>query len=727
MHTFQIEGLGSELRVMRFDGHEGISQLSHFDVVVACAENDLAFASAVGKPAVLTFRVGDQPRYVHGIVSSFEQGEEGRKLTAYHITLVPNAWRLQHRRDSRIFQELSTPDILKKVLDKAGIADYKIQVSGAYSPREYCVQYRESDWSFLCRLMEEEGIYYYFEHTEDKDVLVIGDVPATHEPIAGAATIPYRASLGALVKTEHVSRFRYSERVRPGKVTLRDYNFKKPNLALESSKAGRDDTDLEIYDYPGDYEAPGGGSTFAGVRLEMLQATKKTGDGDSACPRLTPGYKFTLADHTRDDFNQEYLITRVDHQGFEPRMDAPMGDETPPYKNTFEVIPATVAFRPPQVTTWPTIKGIQTAIVVGPGGEEIYTDAHGRIKVQFHWDREGKKDEHASCWIRVSQIWAGGAWGAMFIPRIGHEVVVDFLEGDPDRPLVVGSVYHGANVTPYPLPAEKTKSTIKSNSSTGGGGSNELRFEDKKGSEEVYLHGQKDWNIKIEHDKNQLIGHDETKKVGHDETQEIDHDRRKTIKHDQFEAVHHDDTIEVGANRRETIGGNESVTISGNAVRAVGVSQTEGVGATYTLSVGGAMSQSVGGVLNTNVGGAKIENVGVSASQTVGGNVSLTAGRDYTVSVGASLNTSVGKDHAETADANRTITVAKKLTITVGESVVTLEKDGKITIQGKDITVQGEGTIHVQGKSKVIVKSDGPVQVEAAGEVRVKGSAVKMN
>jgi type VI secretion system secreted protein VgrG len=718
MHTFQVEGLSNELRVMRFDGREALSQLFHFDVVVACTENDIAFADVVGKPATLTFRVGEDPRHVHGIVSGFEQGEDGKKLTAYHLTIVPGVWRLQHRRDSRIFQEMSTPDILEKVLSKAGISDYRLSLTGSYSPREYCVQYRESDWTFMCRLMEEEGISYFFEHTEDKDVLVLADAVMAHEPIAGASTVVFRPPLGAMVKTEHVSRFRYAERVRPGKVTLRDYNFKKPSLSLEGSSAASVDTDLEIYDYPGDYDAPGGGSTLAKVRLEMLQATKKTGDGDSACARFVPGSTFTLADHARDDFNRDYLLTRVDHRGYEPGMDASMGEGASPYQNSFEVMPADVPFRPPQVTPWPTVKGIQTAIVVGPGGEEIHTDEHGRIKVQFHWDREGKKDDHSSCWIRVSQIWAGPAWGAVFTPRVGHEVVVDFLEGDPDRPLVVGSVYHGANVPPYPLPGEKTKSTIKSNSSSGGGGFNELRLEDKKGSEEIFLHGEKDWNI--------LIKHDKTQQIGHDEKLTVDHNRDKTVKNDQSETIGANKTIDVAKNHTESIGKNESLFVGSNRSVEVGGHHQEEVGGNQSVAVGSNQSVSVGSNQSVSVGSNHSLSVGGGSSETVAKGKMVTVEEDYDLTVNKSLSITITKDSREEVQEKKTLVVGEKLSIQCGDATIVIEKNGNITVQGKKIVVKGDGPIEIEGK-KLEVKSDGTINLEASGNVKIKGSNVGVN
>jgi type VI secretion system secreted protein VgrG len=710
MHTFSIDGLNDKLHVMRFDGHEGMSQLFEFDVLVGCTAGDLAFDHVVGKSAVLTFRAGDEPRHVHGMVASFKQGDEGKKLTAYRAVLVPAVWRLRHRRDSRIFQELAVPAILEKVLEAAGVpsAGYRLSLSGKYAPREYCVQYRESDWAFLCRLMEEEGIAYHFEHTESAHVLVMADNPSTYAPIAGDATVVFRPPLGALIKGEHVSHFRYGEQVRPGKVTLRDYNFKKPGLLLESEGQAAADSDLEIYDYPGDYDAPDPGGALAKVRLEELQASRQTGEGESVCARFVPGATFTLADHSRDDFNRAFLLTRVDHRGAEHIM-GEGGDETP-YNNRFQIVPRGVPFRPPQLTPRPTIKGIQTAIVTGPSGEEIHTDEHGRIKVQFHWDRQGKKDEKSSCWIRVSQIWAGGAWGAVFLPRIGHEVVVDFIEGDPDRPLVVGSVYHGTNVPPYALPGEKTKSTVKSNTSSGGGGSNELRFEDKKGSEEIFLHGQKDWNIEIEHDK--------TQEIGHDEALLVKHDREVKVGNDETETIGGNLTIAVAKTLTETVGEDVSLAVSGGCTVTVDKDHSETVHGEQSVTVDKSMSVSVGK--------SKSEAVGESSSETVGKSKSVSVDESYTLTVAKDGTVQIGKNAKEEVGEKKTVIVGKELAIQVGDATITVKKNGDITVQGKKIMVKGTGPIEVEGK-KLSVKSEGDVSVEASGKVKVKGSNVGVN
>jgi len=699
---FEVTGLSQTLRVVRFAGREGLSELFQFELVIACEDGAIAAADVVGKPALLSLKTDDGDlRYVSGVIARFACGDSGKKVTLYHLTLVPKHWRLLHRNDCRIYQELTAPEIIEKVFTTAGLAsgdDFRLSLQAAHAKREYCVQYRESDWAFACRLMEEEGIYYFFEHTETGHVLVLGDKPAAHTAIAGTASLPYRPPLGALSDAEHVSRIHYSEEVRPGKFTLRDYDFKKPTLLLEGTSSGSDDTDLEIYDHPGDYEVPADGTSLAKLRLEEATAWKKRGEGDSACRRFVPGYKFTLAEHPREALNQEWLITHVEHRGAEPLGGESAAEATIPYENHFECIPATVPFRPPLTTPRPTVRGVQSAIVVGPAGEEIHTDEHGRVKVHFHWDRLGKKDDKDSCWIRVSQVWAGEAWGAMHIPRIGQEVLVDFMDGDPDRPIIVGRVYHGTNVPPYALPANKTRSTIKSNSTPGGGGSNELCFEDKAGSEEIYLHGQKDWTIVIENDKNQTIGHDETLSVKHD--------RKATVGNDQTESIGHDETFSVGNDRAKKVTHDETEEIGHDRTISVANDHTESIGNNFTLSV--AKSRAV--------------DIGENTSDTIGKAMTTSVGTDYGLDIKGDMTTAVGSNQSEDVKLEKTITVGNKLTITVGDAKVTVEKNGNITVEGATLAIKASADVKIEAGGKVEVKATGDVKVESSGKVEVKSS-----
>lgn len=495
-YTFKAGDYPSDkLKVVSFSGSEGVSELFRFSIELASSDAEVDFDAVVGQPALLTIRGPKSKRHVHGLISLFEQIGKDGKLTRYRAEVVPSVWMLSHRYDCRIFQNLSVPDIIKQVLTDAGISSdqRRFSLKRTYKEREYCVQYRESDLAFICRLMEQYGLFYFFEHGENSHTLVIGDDPVVHVPIPDPADLPYgSAAEEEETEPEQVVEFRYNREIRPGAVMLRDFDFKKPRLNLGSdSQAQNGDGKLEVYDYPGEYQEPEEGKDLAKVRLEELRTTRQVGLGRSQCRRLTPGYRFTLKEHPRSDLNREYLLIRVSHSGGQPQILSPETSgsegEGQSYDNDFECIPSDVSFRPSRMTAKPVVQGPQTAVVVGPKGEEIYTDGHGRVKVQFHWDRQGKKDEKSSCWIRVSQLWAGAGWGAMFIPRIDQEVIVEFMEGDPDRPVVTGRVYNGDNTPPYELPAEKTKSTIKSNTSKGGGSANELLMEDSQGKTKVVL------------------------------------------------------------------------------------------------------------------------------------------------------------------------------------------------------------------------------------------------
>lgn len=719
LFTLTLDGVDAPLSVAAFEGTEGISELYAFQIDVVSPELAIEPEAVVGGKASLGISTeGHAPRHVSGIVARFEQGEQTEKGAVYRVTLVPDVYRLLYRHDARIFQEKKVDQILQEVLSDAGIDAFQIALQGEHPVREYCVQYRESDWAFLSRLMEEEGIFYFFEHDAGGATLFIADSPSAHTTIADPSRLVYRPALGAMARGESVSRFVFSHEIRTGKVALTDYNFKKPALSLMSSAAGGTDANLEVYDYPGEFDLPDQGAALSQVRLEESDAGRKRAAGDSGCARFIPGHLFEMAEHPRGGANRSWLLTRVHHRGVAPQM-ADTRAVSDSYGNRFEAIPDDVPYRPLRRTPRPFVRGSQTAIVTGPAGEEIYVDEHGRVKVQFHWDRKGKKDEKSSCWIRVSQPWAGPGYGGMWIPRIGHEVVVDFLEGDPDRPLIVGRVYHGMNVPPYPLPAEKTKSTLRSSSSPGGGGNNELRFEDKKGSEEIWLHGQKDWNIRIENDKTQVIGHDESLEVGHD--------RKKSVGRNQSEDIAKDKSISVGGNHQETISANESVIVGATATKTVGGAFVGAIGGAASVNVGGAMTANVGGKLAVAVGAVKEENVGGQSTETVGGDKKVSVGKDYKLDVSGSHVVNVSGDENVSIGKEQKIEVAEKITITCGDAKVVIEKSGDITVTGKDIKVDATGKVLVQAASKVVVKSDGPVEMEAGAAVKIKGSAVNIN
>ncbi|APR82344.1 VgrG protein [Minicystis rosea] len=709
----EIQGLGSDLlRVARFTGSEGVSELFQFDLTVVSENPAVAFADTIGKPVLVTLLGNGEPRYVHGMVARFEQGDAGKKLTSYRVTVVPKAWRLLHRRDCRIFQELSAPDIIKKVLEGAGLAsgtDFAIHLRGSYATREYCVQWRESDWAYICRLVEDEGMFFYFEHHDDKHVLVFADDAGAHAAISGESTIVYRPELGALVDKENIRRFHVSEEARTGKIEVRDYDFKKPDLLHEGTLSAADESDLPIYDWM-NADVAHAADGRAAVRLDERRSLRRVATGESGCERLVPGFTFTLQDHPRDEFNAGYIITRVEHTGIEPTLsDGGGGDAR--YENHFACVPATAVLRAPHVTPRPTIRGLQTAIVVGPSGEEIHTDEHGRIKVQFHWDRLGKRNEQSSCWIRVGQTWAGPSFGALHIPRVGHEVLVDFLDGDPDRPMVVGSVYHGTNVPPYSLPAEKTKSTLKSNSSPGGGGWNELRFEDKKGSEEVYVRAQKDMLTEVLNDAKRTVGHDDVLDVTNDRTVHVGRDRSTTIDRD--------DTLHVKQKRTVTVDGDEEVTVQKTETVTVTDDTTVALGKNVSLSIAKNVTSAVDG----------------DAASTISGKMEAKVGGDQSLDVDGAVTVKVGGDHQDEAGLGRTIKAGDKVVIECGAAKVTIEKNGNITIEGANLAVKTDTKIELKSSAQVDIqasgtlniKASGPAKIESSAPVAVKGAVVNVN
>jgi type VI secretion system secreted protein VgrG len=483
------------------------------------------------------------------------------------------------------------------------------------------------------------------------------------------------------------------------------------------------------------------------VQLASLRASQKVGEGTSGCTRFSSGHRFTLAEHAVEAFNVEYLLTRIEHWGRGALEGDQEADKMDFYANRFEVIPSTVVFRPARVTRRPRIDGVQTAIVVGPAGEEIHTDEHGRVKVQFHWDRLGKKDDKSSCWMRVSQLWAGEGWGAMWIPRIKQEVVVAFEEGDPDRPMIVGRVYHGANVPPYPLPANKTRSTIKSNSSAGGEGFNEIRFEDKKGSEEIYIHGQKDETIVIENDKNQTIGHDETLHVKNDRTKTVDHDHKETIGHDSTlevkndrkETIKHDDTLLVENNRAVTVKVDHTEKVEGKQTVTVTKDQATKVDANQTLDVAKNQTVTVGGDASLTITGAQTIKIDKDHTETITGDSSEKIDKGMTVKVAKDYSLAAA-NITEKSDAKHVIDAGDQVQIKCGQATITVKSDGSVAIAGAklsiscssgdakieavNVEVAAKGTAKIQANGPVTIKGNATMEVGAAAKLDLKGAMI---
>jgi type VI secretion system secreted protein VgrG len=508
--------LGDDVLLLRaFSGDETLSRLFHFDLELLSENNSISYDAIVGKNVTVGLALADDQhqRYWNGYVSRFYQAGRDSSLAVYRGQMVPWFWFLNQTTDCRIFQNKTVPDIITQIFGEYGFTDFEKRLAGSYSEREYCVQYRETDFNFISRLMEEEGIYYFFEHTDGKHVLVMADSPGAHKVCKDQPTAKCALARDGVRPDDRVFEWVQEEAYRPGKITTTDYNFEMPSTKLLATVQGQ--RQYELYDYPGEYKTKGEGDGLARIRLQEQQTPVSIARAVSDCRGFSVGYKFSLQDHYRSDLNKSYVLTTVSHNarhGLDYRSGSSDEDRTE-YSNVFRCVPDTTQIRAARTTRVPIVTGCQTAVVVGPPGEEIYTDKYGRVKVQFHWDREGKFNENSSCWIRVSHPWAGKGWGGIQIPRIGQEVVVDFLEGDPDRPLITGRVYNAGSMPPWDLPAKKVVSGLMSNSTKGGGGFNELSFDDTKGNELMNLHAQYDMATKVEHDQRATIVHDQTNTV----------------------------------------------------------------------------------------------------------------------------------------------------------------------------------------------------------------------
>lgn len=508
-------------------------------------------------------------RYFNGYVSQWQQGTPAGGLARYRATLVPWFWFLSRAANCRIFQEATIPDIIKTVFRDQGFSDFQEKLNGTYNPMEYCVQYRETDLNFVSRLMEQEGIYYYFAHEDGKHTLVLADQTSAHVAFPNYETIAYHQPELQIVGMEYITDFSVEMKVKTTTFAHTDFDFEKPRANLETkSQISRTHaaSKFEVYDYPGYYVATGDGETLAKVRMEELQTHFEVGVGQSDSRGIAVGSKFKLEDYPRNDLNKEWMTIASTLMAKSDDFQGGGGGDDTQVECSFTVIPAVSQYRPSRHTPTPVISGPQTAIVVGKSGEEIWTDKYGRVKVSFHWDRYSSGDEKSSCWVRVAQVWAGKKWGGIHIPRIGQEVIVEFLEGDPDRPIITGRVYNGQEMPPYALPDMATLSGIKSNSSKGGAGFNEIRFEDKKGEEQIFIHGEKNQDVRIKNDAFEWIGHDRHLKVINDQVEEVGNDLHVKVVRDQIIEIDRDHNLKIKGKEAISVTGVHSETVEDDVV-----------------------------------------------------------------------------------------------------------------------------------------------------------------
>ena len=632
--SLTVEGFVGDLQVLSFTGSEGINQPYRFDLELVSEDPQLDLEALLHKQAFLAF--DPQGSGVHGQIYRVAQGDIGKRLTHYSISLVPRLQYLQHRTNQRIYQQMSAPDIIALILEEHGIlADaYSFQLGEQCPERAYCVQYDESDLYFIQRLCEEEGIHYHFQHHRNGHSLVFGDGQTVFGKL-GRPTAYVQGS-GMVADEPAIKGFHLRLETRTGRVTRRNYDFEKPRILLEAPcKPGgeRTELDLEDYDFPGRFTDRARGRILSQRALERHRADYRQAEGRSDEPRLVSGHFMEMSDHPRADWNDLWLLTKITHEGKQPQvLEESVTSDTSDskdgfhrgYRNRFLATPWDVPYRPALKHPKPRVLGSQTAVVTGPEGEEIHCDEYGRIKAQFHWDREGQRDDKTSCWLRVSSSWAGDHYGAITIPRVGMEVLVTFLEGDPDQPLVTGCLYHKEHQAPYGLPANKTRSVFKTLSSPGGGGYNELRIEDRKGAEQIYLHAQRDWDENIEHDQKIRVGnerHDTVEANSYTELMAKEHlavteHRKAEAKSDDHLAVAQSQHLKLGTARLTKAGREIHLKAGQTLVIEAGIELTVKAGGSFIKLDPGGITIS-GPLARFNAGGSPGKGSGIGVKPSI--------------------------------------------------------------------------------------------------------------
>ncbi len=723
---------GAALDVRTFRVEERMSDLFEVRLVVRTRDPDLDFDAIVGHPA--NFRIHRDPqveaasRSWTGICRHARQtAAEEAGLSTYELTIVPDLWLLTQRRNFRIFQQVSEVEIALQILGEWGIL-LATELTSTYRPREYRVQYGETDYVFISRMLEDAGVAFFFEQTDAGTRMVLADAPQARA--RRASPVVYLDSSISTDK-DYVTKVAVSQQVRPGRYTVRDYDTR---LAADfplvaGAKAGRGVEDrLEQYEYaPGAFlygGATGGDSPVADDRgaarsdeaeaaalvqrrLDAQRGSRKSVTFETAAVDLAPGVVFSIWDHPRADLADPnaLLVVASTHEG--------SFDEA--WSHRCEARFAEARYRPAQLTPKPRVTGVETATIVGAAGDEIHTDEFGRVRVAFHWDRETKRDEKSSCWMHVSQPWGGAGYGGTNLPRVGQEVIVDFLSGDPDRPVITGRVYTNQQKTPYALPANKTQSGWKSCSTQQTGGYNEIMFEDAAGRELVRMQAEKDLDKLVKNDERVVVGHDRTKLVKNDDSLTVNRDRTKVVDRDEDTTIGHDRRKLVKNDDDFTVGGNRQKRVQKNEREMVALSRTRMVGLNESVAVGVNQSVKVGTNQNVSVGKSQKVKVKKTATETIGVMKALTVGAAYQVSVGAVMNTTVGMSQSEQVGMTKKVNVGDKIDVVCGKASLSMEKAGRITW-----AIEGGASIVLEDKNIFITAGDGGLVVLKGGpEVHV--------
>jgi type VI secretion system secreted protein VgrG len=656
------------LLLTRFTYAERLNDGFTIQASVQSSDKSVSFDDLLGTPASIRMKTGegDGIRYFHGIIDEVREGERGQNLMNYELTIVPWFAMLKKTSDAKIFQNKSVVDIVKEVLDSNGCPQAEIRLAeGDYPKLEFCVQYLESSYAFVCRLLERAGIAWFFKHEKDRHTLVLTDSVAQHKTASGYEAIPYRESASQANITESISDWTHAGEARTGAWAHTDFDFTNPQVVASKLKGGTLGAailqkrphgygEMEWFDYPGGYTEFADGKPVAKLRLEARQAFHRMNTATATAKGMEIGGVFKLEEHPRDDQNRQYLITLIGINYNAGEFSSNMADGAGGFDCHFTALDVEIPYRPACTTPRPSIIGTQTAIVTGPTGgqskgeEEIYTDEYGRVKVHFHWDRHNDFDQNSSCWVRVVQVWAGLGFGGQFIPRIGHEVVVMFLNNDPDFPIIIGSTYNKLAKPPFTLPGMKNVSGIRSKTNPEGAPTvnfNEISFDDTKGSEVLHVQAEKDRTILVKHDNGEEVKNDETITIGHDQTMTVGNNRKKHVKADE--------TTNVDGNRTEEVQKDEDITIVGN--------RTEEVKKNEDITIGENRTEEVKKNEEVQIGGDRTHQIKGT----------------YTLKVGQKLLVDVGEE----------------IVIRAGQGSITIQQDGTVTISGVDITTIAKGEI----------------------------------
>lgn len=685
------------LRVASFRGRERLSHPYAFDVVVTSwhADEPDLLESAMGQPARLQIHGA---RAVRGVIRRCESAAlDAQGRATYKIRLVPRLASLKHRRNTRIFQDQTTPEVVSAVLDEAGVP-HRWDTQQAYAARSYCVQYEETDLEFVQRLLAEVGIFYSFEHAGAEtdpiapEVMILGDRPQ-YPPIDGEPRLVHRRAqpgVALALEEHHVTAFHLSRRAAPAAYTRRDYDFERPFSALEAAASVPAlPGEGEEYEHHGEFAEAESVQRLETSALEQLRRKTRRASGESACPRLLAGRRFSLDEHEQPGHDGDYVVIAMEHEG----RAAELAGDGPTYGNRFDCIPAGSVFRPARRARQ-LRQVMETAVVTGPAGQEIHTDAHGRVKVQFHWDRKGKRDERSSCWLRVAQGWSGTGWGFQFIPRIGMEVLVSFLGGDPDRPMVVGCVPNATHPVPYPLPENQTKSGIKTESTPGGGGYNEILFEDAKGSELVAIRAERNLSEVALNDHLQSIGRDQTVSIAGARKAEIKGDDTLRVEGGQICTVSGPSTVSVGGRGQASYAGDRAASIAGDDTLRVGGGQRV-IAAYQQVLLGQGMPEGHGAVF-------------------VNGEYRIAAAGSVKIGGEAGLTLSCGDSSIELLPGEIKIK-ALKVTVTAADELL---------VKGKDHEIAATDHLELRGQDVRLFGKEGQLLLDE--NARLNGKQVKL-